>query len=98
MWVSKAKTTLALYRAVSVAVLLLVFFLPLHFHISSAAQVTQDCSCVHGTRAQLAPPSGSATAAPVLLVTVPAARTEFSWPGDWSVLQNVRAPPGLLSA
>jgi hypothetical protein len=41
-------------RWVSVVLLLTVFFLPLHFHASTAisSQLTKECTCLHGTRAQ----------------------------------------------
>jgi hypothetical protein len=42
-------------RLVGAAVLVLVFFLPLHIHAADEAhQLTHECSCVHGTRTQLA--------------------------------------------
>jgi hypothetical protein len=97
MWTSEARTPFPLSRVVSVALLLFVFLLPLHFHFSFAAQVTKECSCIHGTRAQLAPPSESATAAQMPLVAVLAAIREFSRPGDWTALPNVRGPPVILS-
>ena len=38
---------------VSFLLLLSVFFLPLHYHpLGAAAQITKDCSCVHGTRTE----------------------------------------------
>jgi hypothetical protein len=43
----------ALRRFVSAGILLFVFFLPLHFHsVAAKAQVTKECSCVHGTRTE----------------------------------------------
>jgi hypothetical protein len=43
-------------RWLGVFVALAVFFLPLHFHLTSAmaSQVTKECGCLHGTRTQLA--------------------------------------------
>jgi hypothetical protein len=93
-----AKTTsFSVRRAVSVATLLFVFFLPLHFHFSLTTQVSKECSCVHGTRTKLVPHDDSAGTAPILPVTMVAARYEFSWAGDWSTLQKVRGPPLPLS-
>jgi hypothetical protein len=52
---SRLKTS-ATPHWLSVCLILTVFFLPLHFHVTSAiaSQVTKECSCVHGTRTQLA--------------------------------------------
>jgi hypothetical protein len=43
-------------RWLGVFLALAVFFLPLHFHLTSAiaSQVTKECGCLHGTRTQLA--------------------------------------------
>jgi len=88
---------LSMRRAVSVATLLFVFFLPLHVHFSLTAQVAKECSCLHGTRTQLAPQIDSPTVAPTLQVKVFATQYVFSWAGDWSTLQNVRGPPATFS-
>ena len=43
----------SLRRFVSAGILLFVFFLPLHFHpVAATAQVTKECSCVHGNRTE----------------------------------------------
>ena len=48
-------------RLVGVALLLFVVFLPLHSHpADESRQLTHECSCVHGTRMQLAPMPSSA--------------------------------------
>ena len=40
-------------RVISLLLFLTVFFLPLHFHsVAAKAQVTKECSCVHGTRTE----------------------------------------------
>jgi len=39
-------------RWVGAILFIAVFFLPLHFHFTVAAQVSKECSCVHGTRTQ----------------------------------------------
>ena len=42
-------------RLVGAVIVLFVFFLPLHFHAADESrQLTHECSCVHGTRTQLA--------------------------------------------
>jgi hypothetical protein len=91
------RTGLNMRRAVSVATLLFVFFLPLHFHFSLTSQVVKECSCVHGTRTQLAPHADSPTVAPTLHGTVFITQYVFSWAGDWSMLQKVRGPPATFS-
>jgi hypothetical protein len=82
---------------VSAAVLVFVFFLPLHFHFSLTSQVAKECSCIHGTRTQLAPHVDSPIIVALFLFTGVAAQREFSWAGDWPTLQKVRGPPTALS-
>ena len=91
------KTGLHLRRAISLTTLLFVFFLPLHFHVSLASQVTKECSCVHGTRTQLALFAAAPAVAPTLQVTIFAAQYEFSWAARWSQLPSVRGPPSTAS-
>jgi hypothetical protein len=95
--ISAMRTGLNMRRVVSVATLLFVFFLPLHFHFSLTALVAKECICVHGTRTQLAPHADSPTVAPTLQLTVFATQYVFSWASDWSTPQNVRGPPTTLS-
>jgi hypothetical protein len=58
-------------RFIGAGILLFVFFLPLHFHsVAATAQVTKECSCVHGTRTE-----AGLAAAPVNWTPVLAART-----------------------
>jgi hypothetical protein len=88
----------ALRRFISAGILLFVFFLPLHFHsIAAKAQVTKECSCVHGTRTE----AGLAVA-PVSWIPVLAAQTvaSTSLDGLGHVLfdnHGIRAPPFTLS-
>ena len=43
----------SLRRFVSAGILLFVFLLPFHFHsVAAKAQITKECSCVHGTRTE----------------------------------------------
>jgi hypothetical protein len=97
MFASGVRIRLQLRRVVSAATLLFVFFLPLHFHFSFTAQVTKECSCIHGTRMQLAPHADTPAVAPTLQITVLVTQFVFSWAGDWSTLQSVRGPPSTLS-
>jgi hypothetical protein len=98
MVVSATNTTYHFRRAVSVAILLFVFVLPLHFHGPSVAHVANDCPCVHGTGTQLIPPAGSSAGAPSPLITDLAVQGIVRWTGDWSSLKKVRDPPITLSA
>jgi hypothetical protein len=84
-------------RAVSSATLLFVLFLPLHFHFSLTGQIAKECSCVHGTRTQLAPQTVSTALVPTLQFTIFAAPYLFTWVGDWSTSQKVRGPPSTIS-
>jgi hypothetical protein len=97
MYFSGARKRLRLRRAISALALLFVFFLPLHFHFSIPSQLTKECSCVHGTRTQLALDADPPTITPTLSATVFAILYDFSWAGDWSKPQNVRGPPVSLS-
>jgi hypothetical protein len=84
----------ALRRFVSAGMLLFVFFLPFHFHsVAAKAQVTKECSCVHGTRTE----AGLAVA-PVKWIPVLAAQTVASASLDglsYVLFDNhgIRAPP-----
>src|SRR5258706_12774676 len=63
------KNSLDARRLVGAVVLLFVFFLPLHFHAADEShQLTQECSCVHGTRTQLGSAPSSVIAAVALAV------------------------------
>jgi len=58
---------------VGAALLVFVFFLPLHFHaVDESRQLTHECSCVHGTRTQLGsgPSSAMAAVAPTVFFVV----------------------------
>jgi hypothetical protein len=84
-----------LRRWIGALLFLSIFFLPLHIHIATAAggQLSKECSCVQGTRTQLAPSAslsaGVAHFASTYLVV--------SYPSVWlcvhSSSQDVRAPP-----
>jgi hypothetical protein len=84
-------------RFVSAVILLFVFFLPFHFHFSATAQVSKECSCVHGNRTQLALTADIPTCAPTLQNTLFIAQNISSWADEWAKLQKVRGPPATLS-
>jgi len=85
-------------RLIGAALLLFVFFLPLHLHFSGKAHVTKECSCLHGTRAQLAPPASIAVAVPVFQTSFPITEETFGWAAEWFKSGNPRAPPSARSA
>jgi hypothetical protein len=84
-----------LRRWVSALLFLSIFFLPLHIHVATAAtaQLGKECSCVQGTRTQLA----SSTGGPVCVPQFPSTRLAISFTAVWlayySSPQDVRAPP-----
>ena len=47
---------------------LTVFFLPLHIHLASAsaAQITKECSCIHGSRTQTGQVAALTVSGPVV--------------------------------
>jgi hypothetical protein len=86
-------------RWLSVCLLLAVFFLPLHFHAVSAAapQVTKECACLHGSRAQAGLTSAPSYCVPLLAANevVPVAQVDFD---NHSVrIPSSRAPPRPVS-
>lgn len=92
------KSPTGTFRLISAALLLFVFFLPFHLHFSVKAQVGKECSCVHGTRLQLAPAVNTAIGTPVFheeVRVIPDAPGRFA---EWFDLRDARAPPSALSA
>lgn len=81
-------------RLIGILLFLAVFFLPLHVHSATlAAQVTKECSCVHGARTQ-------AGLAPELVSWTPFLACHFvanesqDFPWSLSILiRDIRAPP-----
>jgi len=85
-------------RLIGAILLAFLVFLPLHYHaFNSTSQLTKECTCIHGTRTQLGLHADSPTVTPTFLATIFAAAYVFSWAGNWSKSQNVRAPPATLS-
>jgi hypothetical protein len=97
MIVSGIENANQLKRYIGAAVLLFVFFLPLHFHpVAATAQAAKECTCVHGIRAQLGPAPDIATCAPIVGATLLIAQKDFFCIDEWTRLQKVRGPPGSL--
>jgi hypothetical protein len=86
-----------LRRIISVAALLFVFFLPLHVHFSAAPQISKECSCIQGTRTQLAPAADTWNIAPSYRTTYVITQDDFLWINKWTERKRVRGPPAPLS-
>jgi len=85
-------------RWIGAIVFLALFFLPLHFHFSAVAQVSKECSCVHGTRTQLALHDHEPIVAPVPRIAILTPANSESVVSHQTRSPNVRGPPARLSA
>ena len=96
MLVSAGRTRRQICRLVSAALLLFVFFLPLHIHFSSNAKLAKECACLQGSRTQLAlgaPPAY----VPIISVQPVVVQTNSSRSFECIKLQFARGPPAPLS-
>ena len=84
-------------RWIGAIVFLALFFLPLHFHFSVAAQVSKECSCVHGTRTQLGLNADVPLVAPAPRIEVLVVAPVTTWDFHQTHSQHVRGPPATLS-
>jgi len=86
-------------RWFSVCLILTVFFLPLHFHLTSpiASQVTKECSCLQGTRTQLGIAADVPGLTSLVVLTAVIIQKELTGSKAWSDSQKVRGPPALAS-
>jgi hypothetical protein len=82
---------------ISVAALLFVFFLPLHVHFSAVPQISKECSCVQGTRTELAVSADTWNLAPIYRTTYVITQDDLLWVDQWTQLKRVRGPPASLS-
>jgi hypothetical protein len=82
-------------RWLSVFLALAVFFLPLHFHVTSAiaSQVTKECSCFHGNRTQLSLTAAPVIGAPVMAVCAVERDTQVEIESHSVRIPSSRAPP-----
>jgi hypothetical protein len=84
-------------RSMGIFLVLAVFFLLLHFHPATAASshISNECSCLHGTRAQ----AGVSAVAPQWAVPLQFVLHESFEPRLVSQtatsFQSIRAPPAL---
>jgi hypothetical protein len=84
-------------RIISVAALLFVVLLPLHVHFSAAPQISKECSCIQGTRTQLALAADTWNLAPIYRTTYVITQDDLLWVDERTKLQPVRGPPASLS-
>jgi hypothetical protein len=84
-------------RIISVAALLFVVLLPLHVHFSVAPQISKECSCIQGTRTQLALTADNWNIAPSYRTTYVITQDDLLWVHEWTELKRVRGPPASLS-
>jgi hypothetical protein len=84
-------------RIISVAALLFVVLLPLHVHFSAAPQISKECSCIQGSRIELAFTGNTLTCAPSHTATLLVAEDDSSPINRWICLRHVRAPPATFS-
>jgi hypothetical protein len=90
-WVKRATMS----RLFSACLLLAVFFLPLHFHATSAiaSQLTKECICLHGSRIQAHLTSLPAVGAPVIVVFAVAVFMQLEFDSRPVGVRSSRAPP-----
>jgi hypothetical protein len=84
-------------RIISAAVLLFVFFLPLHLHFGFSAKIAQECACLQGTRTHLVLVPGIFAWATSVTVHTIIVETDVVRAAEWFGLHHVRAPPHSLS-
>jgi hypothetical protein len=82
---------------VGAALLVFVFFLPLHFHaVDESRQLGHECSCIHGTRTQLGSAPSSVMAAVASAVFFVMAERVESLVSLAVESDSARAPPVSL--
>ena len=94
---SRVRAALKKRRLVSAAILVFVFFLPLHFHFSFGSQLNKECSCLQGVRTQLAPSADVATIVPQVWIIQFATSHTSVRVSDEAKQQYVRGPPSSTS-
>lgn len=84
-------------RLVGTATLLFLFFLPLHFHFSISPQLTSQCSCLQGARAQFVVAQDAPSLVPAPQFGVLLEPQLCQWSSTVSHCQYVRGPPLSLA-
>ena len=87
--------TASMQRCLGALLALAVFFLPLHFHLTSAiaSQVTKECGCLQGNRTQLSPTAAPIASLPVLAVSVVELDPQVGFEAYSVRIPSSRAPP-----
>jgi hypothetical protein len=84
-------------RSIGVFLLVAVFFLPFHFHAATTltSQLSNECTCLHGTRTVIGITAAVALAALPLLVALPESFEPQLVSRSVTGFQAIRAPPVL---
>jgi hypothetical protein len=93
MSVLRIRTARAFGRLACVATLLFVVFLPLHFHISLSSQLSSQCTCVQGARAQLVVHNAAPAILPVAQFAILLEAQSDEWNFTAPQRPFVRGPP-----
>jgi hypothetical protein len=91
------RTATTVSRFACAAAVLFIFFFPLHFHFSLGAQLTSQCSCLQGARAQMVLPDDSQTVTPPPQIAVVLEPQVREWNFTAPQRPFVRGPPLSLS-
>ena len=84
-------------RSIGIFLLLAVFFLPFHFHTATTltSQISNECTCLHGTRTVIGVTVVAALAALPLLVALAESFEPQLVSQSVTGFQAIRAPPVL---
>ena len=93
MSVFGTRTANAFGRVACAVTLLFLFFLPLHVHFSLSPQLSNQCSCLQGARAQFVVTDKAPTVVPVPQFAVLLEPQGCTWSSIASLCQYVRGPP-----
>jgi hypothetical protein len=97
MSVFGTRTANAFGRAACAVTLLFLFFLPLHVHLSLSPQLSNECSCLQGARAQFVVADKAPTVVQVPQFSVLLEPQVRAWSSTASHCQYVRGPPLSLA-
>jgi hypothetical protein len=97
MRISEMRKALKIRHLLSVAILVFIFFLPLHFHLYPTSPIAKECNCLHGTRTQLALAADVPHAAAPVELNVVASECESLATHLWFDSPKVRGPPTSTS-
>jgi hypothetical protein len=96
VFAASIKVTVRLRAIISAALLLFVFFLPLHVHASTqGAKLSQECSCVLGQRTQMALTPAPIGCVPTLASFAQPPITYHVVSHVQQTSRSIRAPPAL---